>query len=332
MSLKTPSFWYPQGTRKTPWEAAALKPLAFVYAFFYRLHQGFVEPEKIEIPVVCIGNLVAGGTGKTPTSIAVLEFLKQEGFAKKPYFLLRGYGGAERGPVVVNPEKHTAWDVGDESLILARHAPTIVSADRVAGAELARSQGADLVLMDDGLQNPGIQKDFSIIVVNGEMGFGNKHMMPAGPLREPLKRGLSKGDAFILIGEDKTAVSALLPPGKPVINAHLETEQDSIPSKKQRYFAFAGLGYPDKFFNYLKGDLGLDVVETKAYADHYPYGEYDLQELHTQASGLEAALITTEKDRLRLPANDSITVHSVPVKMVLEGTDLLKAALQEKLG
>ncbi len=332
MSLKTPSFWYPKGTHTKSWKASLLEPLSVVYAFFYRLHQGFVEPEEIDIPVICIGNLVAGGTGKTPTAIAVLEFLKQEGFAANPCFLLRGYGGAERGPVLVNLEKHTAWDVGDESLILARHAPTIVSADRVAGAELAHTQGADLVLMDDGLQNPGIHKDFNIIVVNGEMGFGNKLMMPAGPLREPLKRGLSKGDAFILIGEDKTGVSALLPQDKPLLKAHLETEKSSIPSKKQRYFAFAGLGYPDKFFNYLKGDLGLDIVETKAYADHYPYAEYDLQELHTKASGLDAALITTEKDHLRLPANDTITVHSIPVKMVLEGSDLLKAALQEKLG
>ena len=242
MPHNTPSFWYPKDSDELPLKARILKPLSMLYACGFKIHQGLNTPQTTEVPVVCIGNLSAGGTGKTPTCISFSKIVKEAGIAKNPYFLMRGYGGAERGPLLVNPNKHTAWDVGDESLILAQHAPTIISADRVAGANLAAAQGADLVIMDDGLQNPGIHKDIKIIVVNGEMGFGNGLMMPAGPLREPLKNGLKKADAFFLIGEDQTGACDLFPKDIPVFKASLKANKDKLPPKNQKYIAFAGLG------------------------------------------------------------------------------------------
>ena len=331
MSLKTPSFWYPSAQTPHDWRVNALKPLSCFYKLAYNIHQNSISAKKVDIPVVCVGNLVAGGTGKTPTSIAVLGCLKQSGHAKNPFFLIRGYGGAERGPLLVDLDKHSAWDVGDESLILANHAPTIVSADRVAGAKLAIERGADLVLMDDGLQNPGIHKDFKIVVINGEMGFGNRMVMPAGPLREPLRVGLAKADMFILIGEDKHGACARLPDGVPLMRASLHTTEDAVPDKSKRYVAFAGLGYPEKFFNYLKDMLGLNVVSRIAYADHCPYGAHDIAQLAKQAKAHDAILITTEKDYLRLPKDNDLKVVTVPVNMVFENGEALAPAFQKKL-
>ncbi len=331
MSIKTPSFWYPDHSGRGAWRLLFLRPLSALYSLAFKLHQAGVRTQKADIPVVCVGNLTAGGTGKTPSVIAILDILKQEGIAKNPFFLIRGYGGSEHGPLLVNPDKHSSWDVGDESLILAKHAPTVVSADRVAGAKLAHEHGADLVLMDDGMQNPGIHKDFQIVVVNGEMGFGNELMMPAGPLREPLEDGFKKAHLFVLIGEDKVGVLEKLPGDVPLIRANLVTDQDELPPRDKRYLAFAGLGYPYKFFHYLQDTLSLNIVQTQAFADHCPYSEADLQTLHNTAQKLDAELITTQKDFMRLPANDNIHVHTVPVRLLLDDTPALVAALKDRL-
>ncbi|MGH1398177.1 MAG: tetraacyldisaccharide 4'-kinase [Alphaproteobacteria bacterium] len=327
MTLKTPSYWYPKDERRD-WRRMALCPFASLYGVFFKLHQGMTRTKKAPLPILCLGNLVAGGTGKTPSAIAVLNYLKDQGLADNPGFMLRGYGGAERGPLLVNTAKHSAWDVGDESLILAQHAPTIVSADRIAGAALAAKHGIDFLVMDDGLQNPGIQKDISIIVVNGEMGFGNGKMMPAGPLREPLERGLAKADAFLLIGDDRAGVLDMLPDDVPVLRGHLKPSPDFKANLKQRYFAFAGLGYPDKFFNFLRDDLGLNVVETQAFGDHCPYGAGDFRALREKAKSMDARLITTTKDYLRLPIGDKDLVDIVPVAMEIDGLDTLDALVQ----
>lgn len=335
MKRKTPEFWYPQlgnDDASNSVMPTLLCPLEALYKIAFKLHQSMSVMEKAAIPVLCVGNLVAGGTGKTPSSIAFLKFLIESGFAKNPYFLIRGYGGAERGPVLVNPDSHTAWDVGDESLILARHAPTVVSADRIDGAALAHRNGADLVIMDDGLQNPGIHKDLKIIVINGEMGFGNGHMMPAGPMREPLEQGLRKADAFLLIGKDKTNAAATLPDGIPVLKAHLEAKPENIPDMNKKYLAFAGLGYPEKFFGFLKNDIGLDVVREVRFADHCPYEEEDLAALAKQAKDIGADLITTQKDYLRLPTIKGVHVHALPIHMVWDTPGILKTLLKKTLG
>lgn len=328
MSVKTPTFWYGENAAPSALRALALRPASWLYGVAFRIHQGTKRAQKVPIPVVCVGNLVAGGTGKTPSAVAILSQLRDKGLAKSPFFLLRGYGGAERGPLLVDPENHTAWDVGDEALILAQHAPTIVSADRVEGAKLGMQHGADMVVMDDGLQNPGIHKDLKIVVINGEMGFGNRKIMPAGPMREPLESGLEKADAFMLIGDDKTNALDVLPTDKPLIRAHLEADPTFKPDNAVPYLAFAGLGYPDKFFGFLRESLKLDLAKTVAFADHCPYDDQDLKTLHTQAEALGATLITTKKDYLRLPKIEGIDVTYVPVTLKIETMDALDNAFK----
>ncbi len=332
MPHKTPSFWYPQDIgAKTPLKARLMQPISCLYKAGFWLHQNFSREEKSPIPVICIGNLSAGGTGKTPTCISFASILIESGIAKNPYFLMRGYGGAERGPLRVEPDTHTAWDVGDESLILAQHAPTIISADRVLGAKFAASEGADIVIMDDGLQNPKIHKDIKIVVVNGEMGFGNGLMMPAGPLREPLSSGLKRADGFFIIGEDKKNSLSQLPKDKPVFHASLQADEASLPPKDQPYLAFAGLGYPEKFFNFLKDDLGYEIVETVAFADHCPYERADIKTLRAKAKERDAQLITTEKDYLRLPKGYKEDIFTLPVSMQFEDTKALETFLTKAL-
>ncbi|NCT41433.1 MAG: tetraacyldisaccharide 4'-kinase [Alphaproteobacteria bacterium] len=331
MPHNTPSFWYPKQGESLAVNAKLLKPLSWLYGVGFKVHQTMSAAKKVDIPVICIGNLSAGGTGKTPTCIRFAEMVKESGIAQNPFFLMRGYGGAERGPIIVDPNAHSAWDVGDESLILAKHAPTIVSADRFEGARLGMSRGADMIVMDDGLQNPGIHKDIKIIVVNGEMGFGNGLMMPAGPLREPLQSGLAKADAFFVIGEDKSGARDLLPEDVPVFSAHLEADQDHMPPKDQKYLAFAGLGYPQKFFDFLSHGLGYDIVASEAFADHCPYESADIAALRETAAKHGAALITTQKDYLRLPEDERGDIVTLPVFMQFDDADAVTAFLREAL-
>lgn len=330
MTLKTPSFWYrplqipPTRTEKI------LSPLSRLYDIAYRFHHNIKNPKKAQIPVLCVGNITAGGTGKTPTAIALLDTLRERKIAKNPYFLIRGYGGAEIGPLLVDLNEHTSWDVGDEALILAKYAPTIIGGNRAASAALAHEHGADAVILDDGLQNPGIQKDVKLVVINGEMGFGNQRVMPAGPLRQSLHEGLKMADGFILIGDDERGVEKLLPPNKPLIKANLKPSQDFKPNKDVRYLAFAGLGYPEKFFNFLK-KLGLDICETISFSDHHPYDQKDINRLKEKAKALDAQLITTEKDFSRLPEMPDTEIETVPVEMVWEDEQVLVSLIQDIL-
>ena len=330
MKLKTPSFWY-RNDENEPLLEKILTPFSWLYRIGYEIHQHSVTPGSLGFPVICIGNLNAGGTGKTPTAIALMDLVRKNNLAKKPFFLLRGYGGGERGPLLVDPARHNSWITGDEALILAAHAPTIIAVDRVQGAMLAAKHGADLVLMDDGLQNPGIQKDIKIVVINGEMGFGNGKMLPAGPLREPLHKGLARADLFILIGEDKRNTSALLPPGKPVIRTHLEPFLSTPLDRNKKYIAFAGLGYPEKFFSFVRDHLNLDLVKTVSFPDHYPYTEDDVKNLDARAKEWSADLLTTRKDFLRLPDVPGVTVHSADIRLAWNNENELESFLQSRL-
>ncbi|MCC6598167.1 MAG: tetraacyldisaccharide 4'-kinase [Alphaproteobacteria bacterium] len=330
--LQTPKFWYIKAGTSPSRLERWLAPFSCVYYFFYTLHQHSNTPYVSDIPVLCLGNLVTGGTGKTPAALAILEVIKDRELAKTPFFLSRGYGGAERGPLLVEATRHTSWDVGDEPLILCKHAPTVVSTDRAKGVKLAHEKGADLIIMDDGLQNPGIHKDIKLIVINGEMGFGNQKMLPAGPLRQPLTKGLENADGFILIGEDVRGLTGILPTDKPIIKANIKPQKGSVlPDKDLRYFAFAGLGYPEKFFSFLKNTINLNLVETLKFADHYPYTKNDLLTLDRKAKALDARLITTEKDFMRLPATENITVDVVNVEMAFENTDLLARLIESMI-
>lgn len=234
--MKTPAFW-----SEPNFLSRLLKPLGTVYAFATRLRIGLGRPCKIGRPVVCIGNLTAGGTGKTPVAVAVAGLLQQAG--KNPFFVSRGYGGTLKN-IMVDKEKHTASEVGDEPLLLARRAPVIVNPDRVAGAQKALRSGAEVIVMDDGFQNPGLYKDLSFLVFDGGFGIGNGLSVPAGPLRENFAAGLKRAHAAIILGEDKHNLSAKIA-GIPIFRGSVVPVRPEVSNTDA--VAFAGIGRPEKF-------------------------------------------------------------------------------------
>jgi tetraacyldisaccharide 4'-kinase len=292
MTFKTPQFWYPKDTAKSSWLTHALAPLSCVYGAIQRRRHA--EPYACGIPVICIGNAVAGGSGKTPTALAVMEHIKRGALAKNPVFLTRGYGGTLNAPTLIDTAIHTALETGDEALLLARAAPAIVSADRIAGALLAQEHKADLIIMDDGFQNHSLHKDLNILVIDGETGFGNGKLLPAGPLREPAADALARADLVMMIGDNQTNITT----DKPVISGHITPEKPE--SFKARYLAFAGLARPEKFFKTLYAH-NIDVIETHSFPDHHRYTDGDITSLQSRADDLGATLITTAKDAVKLP-------------------------------
>jgi tetraacyldisaccharide 4'-kinase len=296
--MRAPEFW-----RRRNWIAILLAPLGALYGLSVALKARFAKPFDPGLPVICVGNLTAGGSGKTPIAIAIAERLRAKGH--KPFFLTRGYGGSERGPAMAT-RAHSAAQMGDEALLLARAAPTIVSRDRAAGARLAREKGATVMVMDDGHQNFALRKSLSLVVVDAETGFGNGLQIPAGPLREPVTQGLSRADAVVLMGDGSPDLDNF---SGPVLRAHLKVEGDAFAGKT--VFAFAGIGRPEKFVASLQ-DSSAEVVGTCFFDDHHPYTEEELLQLRAIAG--EAQLVTTEKDFVRLTVTQR------------EGIRLLKAA------
>ena len=305
--MHAPDFWQTDGLA-----GRLLDPVGRVYGLAGRLRQRWATPETVDVPVICIGNLTAGGAGKTPTAIAVARQLLAGG--SSPHFLTRGYGGRLAGPVQVDPDGHDAEAVGDEPLLLARTAATWVSADRIAGARAAVAAGASHIVMDDGLQNPHLAKDLSLLVVDGAVGFGNGRLIPAGPLREPLGQALSRIDAAIVIGEDRVGLDATLPADLLKLSAELVPDGDPDHLKGRRVLAFAGIGRPAKFYATLR-DFGAEIVETRSFPDHHPYRAGEIEALIARAGQFDAACITTEKDHVRLPLNLGKSVENLPVHL-----------------
>jgi tetraacyldisaccharide 4'-kinase len=294
--MREPAFWH----RPSSWISRLLLPLGALYGLVAgrRLQrQGF----DAGVPVLCVGNYHVGGAGKTPAVLALAKMLRDLG--ETPVVLSRGYGGRLRGPVKVDPARHTAADVGDEPLMMARAVPVVVARDRIAGAALARSQGASVILMDDGFQNPAIAKDASLIVIDGDRGLGNGCVLPAGPLRAPLLPQLARTDALIVIGEGTAATAAaaaIAAQGKPVLSARLRPDDTSLASLRgKRVLAFAGIGDPQRFFRTLRAS-GIDVVEERGFADHHPFTQAEIESLIAAAKSDALALVTTEKDLARL--------------------------------
>jgi tetraacyldisaccharide 4'-kinase len=256
-----------------------------------------------------VGNLTAGGSGKTPIAIALCRMLAARG--KKIVFLTRGYGGRLRGPVQVNPARHSASDVGDEPPLLAHHAATIVARDRADGARLADSLGAEIILMDDGFQNFAIAKDFSLLVIDAASGFGNGRLIPSGPLREPVTRGLGRAQALVLMGDGEV----VLPPfAGPILRARLvPTAPEAL--RGRNVLAFAGIGRPEKFFRMLEA-IGAYVVAAQSFPDHHRFTGLDLSTLKDAAQKTGALLVTTEKDYVRLDPSARHGMVPVPVHAV----------------
>ena len=296
MTLAAPRFWH--AGQKPGWLVRlVLAPISWLYATATArrvARSGWAAPA----PVICCGNAGVGGSGKTPLAIDIARRLAGRG--RHPALLTRGHGGARHGAWRVDLGRDTADSVGDEPLLLAEAATTWRGANRAETAHLAIEAGADVLVMDDGLQNPGLAKTASLLVIDGGYGFGNGEVIPLGPLREPIANAASRCAAAVIIGADTTGAAASLPQGMRVIRASLAPNADDLADLPPRLLAFAGIGRPDKFFATL-AEAGHSPLETRAFADHRPYTDADIAALRARAAELGAGLVTTAKDFVRLP-------------------------------
>jgi tetraacyldisaccharide 4'-kinase len=326
--MREPAFWWREGSLAS----ALLAPVAAVYGAIatWRLARGGRRPG---IPVVCIGNLTVGGAGKTPAALTVARMLAKAG--ERPVFLSRGYGGALAGPLLVDPARHRARDVGDEPLLLARTAPTIVARDRVKGAGIAA--GASVIVMDDGFHNPSLVKDFSLLVVDARRGIGNGRVIPAGPLRAPVDAQLSRAHALVMVGRsapDCTIAEMARERDIPVLWASLRADTAFIAALAgRRVLAFAAIGDPQKFFATLT-EAGVALAATRSFADHHRYTRREAAALCEEAERGGLALVTTEKDLARLSGEEqplSARARALPVTLVFEDAAGFESLLLERL-
>jgi tetraacyldisaccharide 4'-kinase len=319
MTFTPPKFW----DQPNSLLGYLLKPLSWLYQGGGALHLLFSKPYRAQVPVISIGNIVLGGAGKTPVTIAIAQSLQKMG--RKPHIISRGYGGSLRGPVCVDLTKHTFQQVGDEPLLLAKYAPTWVSKNRKAAVKLAIEGGADVLLLDDAHQNYTLEKDMRILVVNGLQAFGNGHVFPAGPLRQSIKTGLKSATALIYINDTSDPLPPLLKSLRcPVLRANL------VPLNPDpcAVMAFAGIGYPEKFRKTLL-DAGYKVKAFTSFPDHFIYKDEDLRKLRMRARVERAALITTEKDHVRLPLGSRENILVLPVGLTFKPKTALEALLKE---
>ena len=320
--MKAPGFWQERGLL-----AWLLYPASLIYGRLSLVRFRKPARYKAHLPVICVGNLVAGGAGKTPMALALGKAASSLGFS--PIFLTRGYRGEQTGPLEVDPGSHSVADVGDEALLLARVAPTIVAQDRVEGAQLAETlaetmEGA-LVIMDDGFQNPYLYKDYNLIVVGAQQSIGNGLVMPAGPLRAPLLPQVRRADQFLVVGEGGHAprlrqLAAKL--GKASNHASLKPAKSNLLGGT-RVFAFCGIGNPEKFLVTLE-ELALDVVDSRAFADHHTFSEREARDILTRAEEQKLTIVTTAKDHVRLVGGGEMRTslaekaHVIDVDMVFD--------------
>ena len=328
--MREPSFWW-RGPGLRPGCSA---PLAAVYGAVARARLAR-RGRPAGVPVVCIGNLTVGGAGKTPTALAVARMLVAAG--ERPVFLSRGYGGTLAGPLRVDPVRHRAFEVGDEPLLLARAAPTIVARDRVEGASMVADPA--VIVMDDGFQNPSLAKDFSVLVVDARRGIGNGRVIPAGPLRAPLDAQLARAHALVVVGtlaRDPDIVAWARARAIPIFAARLEPDTDFISTLGGgRVLAFAGIGDPQKFFASL-ADAGITVASTRSFPDHHRYTRGEARALCDEADRDGLVLVTTEKDLARLTGDEegallAVRARALPVTLAVERAESLKSLLLERI-
>jgi tetraacyldisaccharide 4'-kinase len=325
--MRAPSFWWAERPSRL---ARLIAPIGHVYGAVTAARMRR-DGTRASIPVICIGNLTAGGAGKTPVAVALAALLRNAGEA--PVILSRGYGGRLAGPALVEPDRHDASAVGDEPLLLARHAPVVVARDRIAGARLAAVYG-NVILMDDGLQNPSLVKDVALAVVDAAIGIGNGLTVPAGPLRAPLPAQLPHVHALITVGTGAAAGRVIAATGnRPVFAGNLVPDPSIAATLAgRRVLAFAGIGRPEKFFATLR-EIGAEVVEAVGFGDHQSYREADLRALAARTERLGAIPVTTEKDAARLgPRAERVPgLATLPVSFVPIDEAALIAFLAQRL-
>jgi tetraacyldisaccharide 4'-kinase len=306
---------------------ALLTPVSWLYQSGAALRAATTSPYKASAPVVCVGNVTLGGAGKTPVAIAILKHLREKGV--DAHGLSRGYGGRRAGPLLVDPDKHDYREVGDESLLLARVAPTWVAKSKVAGARAATKAGAEFIVLDDGFQNPTVHKDLNLVLIDAAAGLGNGHVFPAGPLRESARSAMSRADAVVLVSagpeaDRRGAWRNYLADDAPVLEVEIVPQG---PGPAGPVLAFAGIARPEKFFDALVR-WGADIRSTMSFPDHHPYSAADINKLRDAARRHNALLLTTEKDHIRMPRDLRKLIHFWPVAARFKDTAALDLLLE----
>lgn len=325
--MREPRFWSrdvdPKSREAAPLLRFLLSPIAAIYAGITRRKIRNATPLKVDPVVICVGNLTAGGVGKSPVVAALREQIRQR-YGLRVATLSRGYKGRLKGPLRVDPERHSAADVGDEPRMLARHGETWIGVDRAAAGEAMAAEGVDVIIMDDGHQNPGLFKDFTFVVIDSKAGFGNGFVIPKGPLRETIGDGLSRANATIIMGDAAPPEEINRIPA-PIIKGTIVAAERPPEGK---YVAFAGIGRPEKFFDTLSA-LGVETCDAVPFPDHHTYSAADLKYLRRLADDHQATLITTEKDLTRLGADQAETILSLPIQVQFEPQDVLDKLLAD---
>lgn len=320
--MKAPTFWWDKNSK---W-GRILDPFGRIYAWTVSRRFKKTKPYQSDVPVICVGNLSVGGTGKTPICLALGKLFQEKHI---PFFYLNhGYKSKTNG-ILADTHRMTAVDIGDEAMLLSEQAPTVVDRNRARGAQLAVRQGAQALIMDDGFQHPGLIKTVSFIVVDGKKGFGNNRVMPAGPLREPIGVGLKRADAVIIVGEDKTNTTQTirdLAPDIPILTGHfIPNSADIQPFIGQSVSAFAAIGHPEKFYDMLT-EKGIRVCQKTSFPDHYFYTRFDIEGLVSAAGGLP--LLTTAKDSVKIPKDLQSKINIITGEFVFDDVDAVLQILE----